>query len=155
MINFPLYQLIICVIWSLVILLWIFFVRPFEKWISNLVNFFNEVVILTAFSISFFFQTPMPDAESFKYSKGYLKYNTDTLHVGIIILAGIGLASCINLIVMLYFTAILVGQKFKEFIKAVKELWAKWKNRNEKKDEEKVDDTEKEQNHMDEIEEEG
>jgi len=55
MLNYPLYQLIICVIKTLVVLACIIIVRPFEKRISNIVNFFNELVILTAFSVSFFF----------------------------------------------------------------------------------------------------
>ncbi len=58
------------------------------------------------------------------------------LFLAAIILGGIGLATFLNLSVMIYYTAILIKQKAKDLWTKVKELWTKWKNRNMPKTEE-------------------
>lgn len=89
--SYPLYQILACVFTTMVMIAWLFTLRPFNTRLSNFLNIYNELTILVCFLTALGFRDMnLPQSRSTKY--------TYVMCAGLFLV--IGLNMCIMLITL-------------------------------------------------------
>lgn len=105
--SYPLYQILACVFTTMVMLAWLFTLKPFNTRLSNFLNIYNEMTILVCFLTAIGFRdVNLPQSRSTKY--------TYVMCAGLLLVIGLNMVvMLVTLAIDYYRTAIIYYKKFK------------------------------------------